>query len=72
MTDESTDSRLGKLETHAEYHRAKLNELEGKVDQLVARPDLAGFVVKHWRVLLVVTLTLTGAGWAAPILAALK
>lgn len=74
MSDET--DRLTRVEVHVEYMRDELRELNGKVDTLISRPsslELVGsLVAKHWKVLLVVTLTLTGAGWAAPILAALK
>jgi hypothetical protein len=74
MTDEA--ERLARLEVHVEYVRADLSELNGKVDKLLARPSattqILAFASQHWKVLLIVLLTLGGAGWAAPILAALK
>jgi hypothetical protein len=77
----------GKFEVHADNTKERFDRLEddtkerfdrldGKVDQLLARPSTlaqaGGFVAEHWKVLLVIAFTLTGAGWAAPLLAALK
>lgn len=76
MTEESVESRLGKLEAHMEHVRGDVGELRDDVRELLARPsalgELGAFVRAHWVKLLVAALTLTGAGWAAPILAAFK
>jgi hypothetical protein len=76
-------SRMGAVETHIEYTKDRLDSIESKLDTLhvlltkrspwaVVATAVAAFVASNWKTLTAVLLALVGAGWAAPILAALK
>lgn len=81
MTDKP--DRLTTVEVHVDYLRKHADRVDEKLDAihaLLAKKSpwaslFAAFVMfvgAHWKSLAVVLLTLFGAGWAAPILAALK
>lgn len=77
MGDESVDSRLARVETHVEHILKGLDQVNGKVDVLLAKPStgaqIVSFLVSNWKIILIVVTTLIGGSAAAsPIAELLK